>query len=266
MLKAILHGKSARVKHDHTDKDVSWRELFKTREDLLTSAFFGRIPYLSDDSLNYLMAALLGSSTDDGKLLGDYIRMEFWPRLASPHVDRRYVEPDLLMYFEKAIVLIEVKPPTQSQSVIQWHHEIQAVVNDQDINSLYFLALGGRQPCIDSECAEWIDDFKDQNLSIRTCSWKKVSHSLDILLNRTKCKTDKHVLKDQLSALGLFDIKKPAQPLHTLLALSDIYDLDGLTSFPKMKRRIRRFKYPVWSGLLAYTEAIFEPKELSQWK
>lgn len=40
MLNAIIHGKSGRVNLDGEATSISWKQLYKKREDLLTAAFF----------------------------------------------------------------------------------------------------------------------------------------------------------------------------------------------------------------------------------
>ena len=45
MLMAILNNKAGRIENAQGDA-VSWREIFKAYEDLLTSTFFERFSYL----------------------------------------------------------------------------------------------------------------------------------------------------------------------------------------------------------------------------
>ncbi|MDE0565576.1 MULTISPECIES: hypothetical protein [Shewanella] len=42
MLQAIIHGKAGRIDGDK-GQSISWREVFKGREDLMTAAVFGRV-------------------------------------------------------------------------------------------------------------------------------------------------------------------------------------------------------------------------------
>ena len=46
MLKAVVHGKAGRVDSNGDGVNQSWRQLFKSYEDLLTAAVFTRWGYL----------------------------------------------------------------------------------------------------------------------------------------------------------------------------------------------------------------------------
>ncbi|MDE9436255.1 hypothetical protein KKI95_10020 [Xenorhabdus bovienii] len=58
MLHAILNGKARRVSLEN-DSSQSWRSIFQHYEDLLTAAFWGRISYLSPESMNTFLSSLL---------------------------------------------------------------------------------------------------------------------------------------------------------------------------------------------------------------
>ena len=128
MLQAICHSKAGRVATADTScpdaESISWRKLFRTREDLLTAMFFGRLAYLSDKTLNHVMALLLNAEAADE--LGCWQGIDYWPSLRRKSGQR--VEPDVLMRFENALVLVEVKPPAgNDQSCAQWRRQLQAL-------------------------------------------------------------------------------------------------------------------------------------------
>lgn len=145
MLQAILHGKADRIEQD--GESISWRDAFKRREDLLTAVFFGRVPYLSDSALGALLRFLLG---DDNPIdPSTFNQLELWPHLKWPNEDRSFVEPDVLLRFTNALVVIEVKPPFGGdQHQDQWKDQVDAVDSNTEtedityIDGLYYVALG----------------------------------------------------------------------------------------------------------------------------
>ena len=74
MLKAILQSKAGRINLPGEPNPVSWREVFKYREDLLTAVFFGRLRYLSQQTANSVMALLIGDNA--AAELGDIKSLE----------------------------------------------------------------------------------------------------------------------------------------------------------------------------------------------
>jgi hypothetical protein len=125
MLAAVLHGKAARVTVD--GKDVSWRELFRQREDLLTAAFFGRFLYLSPTMRREALALLVGQRAAAD--LKDIEEIVFWPSLRLNEGDGGgRVEPDVVIECENGLVMVEVKPPWGLQYELQWHNEVKALM------------------------------------------------------------------------------------------------------------------------------------------
>jgi len=204
MLQAIIHGKAAKVS-DENGISQKWSSVFKTREDLLTAAFFGRLPYLSDDSIHFLIQKMLSKGAIVGDLnLGNFKKIEFWPRLKSKDQNKISVEPDLLIYFEDLIVLVEVKPPHMPQSYNQWHRELGAL-SLKTKKKVHFLALGGR-------FENWKEYAKRLQktfyVSVGVCRWREVVSylsELDQLVrpdsSNLHSATDHRVIVDQLKAL-----------------------------------------------------------------
>lgn len=135
MLKAILHGKAGRIENNLSSQ--SWRELFRQREDLLTSAFFCRLQYLDEERQRRLLCELIGQELARSK----FQTVEYWPRY---EYDDRAVEPDLILGFKDFNVIVEVKSPHAMHSVEQWKREAEAVARSVELEEdWYLLPLGG---------------------------------------------------------------------------------------------------------------------------
>jgi hypothetical protein len=220
MLTAITRGKAGRVRLPDACADVSWRDVFRQREDLLTAVFFGRMAYLSDVALERVMGALVGDATAGG--LGAWVGIEFWPRLQRLD-GRNWVEPDVLLRFERATVMVEVKPPFGGdQSAVQWKAELEALVAEfQEVGSaaetvVHFVALGrtARVP----EGA--LNDFDSKGLfqfEAHRVEWDVLARC--IAEWPTEClRTDAAVCGDWLEAFRLFGLGRRAAPSWNTLA------------------------------------------------
>ena len=80
MLQAILNGKARRVSLQGGDAQ-SWRSVFQRYEDLLTAAFWGRMSYLSEASLQTVLTSLLDVDVKDW---GAFESIAFWPKYDFP--------------------------------------------------------------------------------------------------------------------------------------------------------------------------------------
>lgn len=151
MLHAILNGKARRVSLQN-DESQSWRSVFQRYEDLLTAAFWGRISYLSEESLQSFLSSALDVNVSEW---GEFESLTFWPKYDFPDLivgsvrhwindEDEFAEPNVVMNFTHATLLIEVKPPAGGQQYQQqWCKEIYAWKNSgEDKAVLHFLALG----------------------------------------------------------------------------------------------------------------------------
>lgn len=215
MLTAILHGKAGRV--DIDEQVLSWRELFRTREDLLTSVFFGRLHYLSEHAQASVLALLLGKPLSDS--LGALQSIEFWPRLKGLE-DRRYVEPDVVLHFDEYLVLVEVKPPFgQVQRKDQWYVEVQALeLQNDERKSIIFLALGSNVPAWKSEAADLEAKFSHIDLRVVTHEWQMLKDGLNEISDSLDTR-DNRIVTDWMEAFSLYGLRDHHKPFATLLPL-----------------------------------------------
>ena len=220
MLTTIVHGKAGRVQLPGSDSSLSWREVFRRNEDLLTGVLIGRLRFLSSTSLCRVMTLLLGPI--HASALGELEEIEFWPKFDK--LERRsWVEPDVLMRFADAWVLVEVKPPFGgNQSVDQWRDEVEALIaegeeGDIDIpDVLHFLALGNTNRSDGEVEMPLVDAVDDKVITVHCREWDGLFRETPILADESKG-ADRAVFLDWLDAFYLFGLVE--QPVGGWFAL-----------------------------------------------
>lgn len=223
MLQAILHGKAGRIDGDKV-QSISWREVFKGREDLMTAAVFGRFAYLSAPVQATLIQCWLGVTEP---AFDDFEQIDFWPSFSlANNDDRNRVEPDAVLNFASATVILEIKPPQGGDQYIdQWQREIASYLQAEERSQLplYFLAIG-RIPSR-KIVNDWIDtlknEFKSQLAGINALAWQPVVNDILALDKGTLAcepnQQDKRIIADILHAARLYQLKIQAYSWQTLL-------------------------------------------------
>lgn len=246
MLTTIIKGKAGRVQLPGNDASLSWREVFRRNEDLLTGVVFGRFRYLSKEALAAVMDSLL-----DGKAsitLGELQSIELWPRLERL-AGRSFVEPDVLLTFQGAAVLVEVKPPYGGEQYVgQWRAEIQALAAEyrakerDPMSAVHFVALGRNQRAQRSgEIEELRGELHGEfSLTIQCREWEDL---IDFVSTRQSAgvASDDAVFDDWMQAFDLFGLvpkTSPAAMWHSLVSWSGnrVPLLESLTAWPLRSR------------------------------
>lgn len=257
MLTAILHGKAGRT--ELNGQNVSWRDVFRKREDLLTSVFFGRLLYLSDEGQRAVLKLLMG---DLSFCLGPLLEVEFWPRLKGL-TDRRYVEPDIILHFAQHLVVVEVKAPEgQQQSRQQWLAEIAALQErNDDAKEIILLALGRNVPAWRSEAEALTSELEDLALRVVCREWHDLKWRLDEQADRFETR-DARVMHDWHEAFLLFGLPERTRPFSDLLPLLAQPDCSQaclvlLTHWPKSSHMKKgRLKSLEWLSLLPLAQKL----------
>ncbi len=215
MLTAILHGKAAQVEMDGLP--ITWRELFRKREDLLTSVFFGRLPYLSDEACHAIWSLLVGSTL--AAAFGPLREVQFWPKLDGP-TGRKYVEPDVVIEFDAHLLLVEVKPPFGGeQSIQQWRQEVEALrKSNDDGKAIVLLALGRNMPEWRSIKKTLENEFERLGLQVFCCEWEQLLEGVNQPIHQMDGR-DARIFSDWLDAFQLFGMAPPKAPFSDLLPL-----------------------------------------------
>lgn len=206
MIHALRRGKAGKVSiNGHKER---WREIFCKREDLLTSMFWSRISYLSEDKLNRFMSHLLSNHRFD---YGPLKEVDFWRRYGySTRKIQKQVEPDLVLEFRDIDVLIEVKPPFgKGQSKEQWTQEVEAYLQSGSENKLLFLAMGNCQ----GNTKDWLDEFAERypDVIFKAVSWDNVMNSLKQSLGQSD-----RIASDCICLLDCYGIRLPIKSWESL--------------------------------------------------
>ncbi|MGY0504264.1 hypothetical protein [Luteimonas sp. e5] len=271
MLKAVVSGKAGRLRIGSSEFSVSWRDAFRSNEDLLTGAFFGRLGYFSPQALSQLMTVLIGT---DAENLGELEQIELWPSLKAP--GRLRVEPDVMMRFTEGTLMVEVKPPHWGvQSLFQWGEQLRALIHDPDVSreldfeTVRFLALGGNlRAGIQADELQLPEELAE--LAITQREWEEVSAGLLQLRVLDLPPSDTAIIDDLLDLLELYGVAQPIAPpppWSPLLRLSRLRAL-RLDCLPHLHRpRQQRTSQPSsmveaidWRDLLKFSKS--HPLEL----
>ena len=242
MLNAVLHGKAGRVSLDGDTKPISWKQLYKKREDLLTSAFFTRFTYLSGEIQHRLLQSWLSADED----FTDFKEVEYWPHYDLPkNVNGVYVEPDLLLSFGSCDVLIEVKPPGGgSQSRGQWEKQLTGYFGQgPEVNPLYFLAVGKIENVVDADAIDEIVDKYDQLKVVKAIEWKPIAVGLYSLQRScTLGAQDNRVISDMLMALDLYGIQAYEPKWSDFTKLPSQLDISVMQSWPVSSKKSKEVR------------------------
>lgn len=266
MLLAITRGKAGRLQLPGADTSLSWRDVFKGREDLLTGVIFGRFRFLSATALAQVMTYLIG---DQGaQALGDFKGIELWPQLRKLE-GRSWVEPDVLLTFDHALVLVEVKPPAGgAQSEQQWRNEILALEADDasdGVKYLHFVALGNTKR-IDGEVQLSMDGAQTaMALSCHAREWDSMALAIQ-QLQLQAAGPDAAVFDDWRDALALFGVIPAPRRWSDLVAWSEGRSLGLIGLLPNLDLRegaARSQKCPPWSRVISMLSTT--QLELPQW-
>lgn len=191
----------------------------------MTAAFFGRVPYLSDRALGALMRFLLGDDNPIDPTTFD--KLELWPHLKFEEEDHLYIEPDVLLHFAKALVVIEVKLPFRgSQDRGQWKNQIKAVIDDDELNKkygnrLYYVALGGN---VDAPLTR--PDLPERFLQMTQREWEPLRYFLQTAPEFDSRRQDKAIREDWMQAFELFGMAPPVPDWQPLLDSAKDLHLD----------------------------------------
>lgn len=237
MLQAILHGKAGRFS-GHSRQVFRWRSVFKRSEDLLTAVFFGRFPYLSPVGQSALVSFMIGRDEDPSSL-GDFLDIFFWEKVARD--GSSYVEPDVIIVWEKLVVIVEIKPPFGGwQYKKQWEREIEGLLSSQEElnidprqrNGIYLVALGKNAPSWRKDARVLGDRFKEDSVRVNAVEWSDLRHFLDedkIALTAA----DQFVVNDWKEALGVFGIHPKLKDFSELLSKASLLDSNRALSLIK---------------------------------
>jgi len=264
MLTAVASGKAGRIQIAGVEHRVSWREVFRRSEDLLTATIFSRMRYLSESSLNSVMGLLIGKEA--AQELGLLQGIDFWRNLEGTH-GRTKVQPDVLMWFDDALVVVEIKPPFGGDQYLgQWKAQIHAVAHlcAQDDESfpacVHFVGLGRNTRHVKSQSCEDFDTQGAFDLRLHTAEWDTLSESIP-RMRVSALGADLAVFDDWLSAMELFGIQSAAYRWPELFAWASRRELslDAIRCLPKMpEMKISsslRVAPASWNHLIAFSAA-----------
>lgn len=219
MLIALTNGKAGRIKQD-ISVGASWRDLFRSSEDLLTASVFGRLSYLEGPMLWKILRRGLGVELPDYKVV-DLYNVEFWPTWPEGDGAAKTVEPDVFLQFNvgdpsiQIDLIVEAKIGTGlDQYADQWrrqwtaYHELPSTT-DSDATP-YLIAIGGLGEHEASYMRRMLEDLQNGGHEIKAlaANWPKLLEAVIAVGKETTSQRDTRILSDIVSALALAGYRK----------------------------------------------------------
>lgn len=192
MLRAVLDGKKRGT--GFAGKQLQLGDT-DGAEDVLTATVFERLAYLPDSLLTRFLNKLL--RLDDSKSVGAIgdDGLQFWP--SRDLSGKQRVEPDVVLYGSKRILLVEAKryDSSQQQYAQQLARELAAGMQDGGMQRPVLLTIGGLQDYTEKTCQELRKQINEELKNIGTdregsleydlvCrSWRQIYATLKDVVN-----------------------------------------------------------------------------------
>jgi len=235
MLIALTNGKAGRIKQD-VSAGASWRELFRSSEDLLTASVFGRLSYLEGPMLWKILRRGLGFEIPDYKVVELY-NIEFWPSWSEGEETTRTVEPDVFLQFKvgdpsnQIDLIIEAKLGIGlGQYADQWRRQWSAyhalsTTREGDATP-YLIAIGGLGQHEASYLNRLLQDLQNDGHEIKAlaANWPRLLAAVIAVDKETTSPRDQRILRDIVEALALAGYRQ-------------IQSFSGLTSHHRINQR-----------------------------
>ena len=174
------------------------------------------------------MKLLIGDNA--AECFGEILEIIFWPRIRGL-TNRNYVEPDVLIFFQDNLLIVEVKPNFGGcQKEEQWANQIQSIILQRNLdnpdvitpNQINFLALGNNTFESKQAANRLLCTFGAHGLvGVYMCEWVDVYHGVHMLFFSEQGR-DKFVYKDMLDAFSLFGLIQKPLPFSDLLPLAQM--------------------------------------------
>ena len=203
MLQSLLHHKLTTEENE---------AISSNKEDSCTSSVFGLLQYLPDELFLSILKESCGNLSSFPDDFGRIQDVLFWKKFYSAHlsrVQRKYVEPDVIIETEYYSIIIEAKKydGIRQQDFGQWEREILVVEDrhkkEKSSKSIIFIAIGGTNYSRDTDYS-----INNKNYKIHITSWISLSDAIHKAIakitNQEELNHQLRLLKDADKALKHF--------------------------------------------------------------
>lgn len=188
------------------------------KEDSLTASVLEYLLLLPDTMVWDLIRKANPHNYDLKPYVGKLIRYQFWPKWDTtdiPNVEnKKFIEPDVIIEFEYANVVIEAKRYDKNQqNQLQWKNQIivynkHYVDDSQSKKELIYIALGGVR---DLETTQ-IEISTGITVKIQKLQWKQIMLTIYKYIEAIEC--SKHIIQESVSYLRILITIISALELH----------------------------------------------------